>query len=454
MTDTMEPTVDLTSLDAIRQHFRERQKASGKGFHALGEEVLQRYGRGNNSHARPVSAMTFRNFLQGKTTLRDPTGLELYFSALGASTSQMRTIRTALQRELDRRLASPRQEAALRAFKDTEIDTMRYSRALAECETVTRIEDSVAAPLTHLTPREYLLGPDGRREADTDPDRWGLIHTLEALANYLERLELKLADGMAEIPERDSEARKLRLAADVRETMSGYAHWLMHHPRAAELFFSRRRYMLHGFFADEHRQTATALAKRCAKLFYFAVERFAAEVVVGGKQPAQRLASPAAENALERATERLLGLPQGFYIAVAQGSLGTGAGYQAAYQLRRDNRDHTGDWSPAHQSLVTDYDSTVSRANSMLERDVQVTYGELKDVYDRHEHAAMAPMYAIWLSDYAPRVVREAGTLCAHSLHEAGVLSDRQLLSFLKLLCTSARGRQLCAAAHEGRLFE
>jgi len=146
-------THDLSTLDGIRALFEARQRASGKGFHALGEEVLSGYWQASESQPKPVSAMTFRNFLQGKTTLRDPTGLELYFRALGASDTEMKVIRATLQHELDRRIASPRQQAAFRPFDEVELETMPYSRALVECEVLTRLEDSVSSPVTHLTPR-------------------------------------------------------------------------------------------------------------------------------------------------------------------------------------------------------------------------------------------------------------------------------------------------------------
>ena len=155
---------DLGTLDGIRASFEARQRTSGKGFHALGDEVLQVYLNSTGRLPKPVSAMTFRNFLQGKTTLRDPTGLELYFRALGANDTEMRTIAATLQSELDRRLSHSRTQAAQRALDGLSLSSMPYSRALLECEVVTWLEDSVAAPITHLTPRQYLLGPDGSEE--------------------------------------------------------------------------------------------------------------------------------------------------------------------------------------------------------------------------------------------------------------------------------------------------
>src|SRR5574338_458763 len=105
MSEQLAKAHDLGTLDGIRRTFEARQRTSGKGFHALGDEVLQVYLQATERLPKPVSAMTFRNFLQGKTSLRDPTGLELYFRALGAGDAEMRIIIATLQRELDRRLA-------------------------------------------------------------------------------------------------------------------------------------------------------------------------------------------------------------------------------------------------------------------------------------------------------------------------------------------------------------
>jgi hypothetical protein len=99
--------------------------------------VLQVYLNATGRLPKPVSAMTFRNFLQGKTTLRDPTGLELYFRALGANDAEMRTIRghaAERARSAPRALAHARGAARARRLS---LSSMPYSRALLECEVVT-----------------------------------------------------------------------------------------------------------------------------------------------------------------------------------------------------------------------------------------------------------------------------------------------------------------------------
>jgi len=76
---------DFTTLDGIREAFLARFQAAGTGYHTLGEQVLRKYFAAESQYPRPASAMTFRNFLQERTTLRDPTGLLLYFETLGAT---------------------------------------------------------------------------------------------------------------------------------------------------------------------------------------------------------------------------------------------------------------------------------------------------------------------------------------------------------------------------------
>ena len=207
----------LSSLDGIRATFEARQRTSGKGFHALGDEVLSTYWQAGARVPKPVSAMTFRNFLQGKTTLRDPTGLELYFRALGAGDDEMRTIVGTLQRALDRRLAMPRTQAAQRAFDGL------YWRA---CRTRARSWSARWSRgskirwlrrLTHLTPREYLLGPDGVEEASSDPERWGLLQHLDELTRIMARLDQRLTEGLEALPESDRTGRRAQSSADLRE---------------------------------------------------------------------------------------------------------------------------------------------------------------------------------------------------------------------------------------------
>ncbi len=445
---------NLNTLDGIRAHFETRQRASGKGFHALGEEVLATYWQRSDNQQKPVSAMTFRNFLQGKTTLRDPTGLELYFRALGASDDEMKVIRATLQHELDRRIASPRQQAAMRPFDDVELESMPYSRALVECEVLTRLEDSVSSPLTHLTPREYLLGPDGQRDAGPNQERWGLVQHLEDLSQYIEKLDRKLEDELELIPRRSHQKRRAQAAADLRETATAYAHWLLYRPRAADLFFSRRRYMLHGFVPQEHRELAIALAKRCAKLFFASVERLTIEALLGGKERLEPIRTPRAEAALELITERLLASVHSFYLTVVQGTLGTGAAFRAAYQFRRENRGQADGWDTRHERLVTSYDAAIQAANSALEEDVRLPYGKLKRIYDAQFEVARPLMFDIWESDYAPLVVREALTLLTSELHRAEVLNSRAFLALNKDLFTSRPGQEVLAAKHESRRYE
>jgi hypothetical protein len=449
-----EEVKDLTTLDGIRAHFEARQRALGKGFHALGDEVLSAFWQAGEQLPKPVSAMTFRNFLQGKTTLRDPTGLELYFRALGASDGEMRAIRATLQHELDRRLASPRQQAALRPIDEVELEAMPYSRALVECEVVTRLEDSVAAPLTHLTPREYLLGPDGQREASADPERWGLVQHLDELASYISRLDQTLEDELEEIPRRSQHKRRVQSAADVREVLSAYAHWLLYRPRAADLFFSRRRYMLHGLFPDEHRELAIALARRVGRVFFRSIERLAIEAVLEGKAREDALKAPEAENALEHVTQSLLDHVHGYYHTVVQGSLGTGAAFRASYQYRRDNRDRAEGWNARHERLVTSYDQAVSQANRALEEDVRIPYGKLKAIYDAQFAATRPVMFELWESDYAPLVVQKALSLLVSDLHRVGVLNDKLFLGAMKELFASRSGTETQNAKHERRRYE
>jgi hypothetical protein len=452
MTDKPAPKLDLTSLDGIRATFEERQRSSGKGFHALGDEVLSAYWQAGERLAKPVSAMTFRNFLQGKTTLRDPTGLELYFRALGAGDDEMRTIVGTLQRALDRRLAMPRTQAAQRAFDGLSLAGMPYSRALVECEVVTRLEDSVAAPLTHLTPREYLLGPDGLEDAGNDSERWGLLQHLDDLTRTMARLDQHLTEGLEAVPESDRLGRTAQAAADLREAASVYAFWLTTRPRAGDILFSRRRFMLHGFFPETERKLAIARAKRVSRIVFGFTDRLARECFAADDD--QLLRTPRAENALEMAAERILAIVNAFYLGVVQGSLGTAATFHATFQLRSENRGEPFGFGPTHERLISVYEATVRAANQRLEEDVRVPYGELAQIYTDHFQGAQSVMLELWETDYAPHLVRQSLSLLLGALHEQGVVDDKRFLAFTKELFTGKDAERVLTARHEKSTFD
>jgi hypothetical protein len=445
---------DLTSLDGIRKTFEERQRSSGKGFHALGDEVLSAYWQAGDRMPKPVSAMTFRNFLQGKTTLRDPTGLELYFRALGAGDDEMRTIVGTLQRALDRRLAMPRTQAAQRAFDGLSLAGMPYSRALVECEVVTRLEDSVAAPLTHLTPREYLLGPDGVEEAGDDPERWGLLQHLDDLMGTMARLDQQLTEGLEAVPESDRARRRVHAAADLREAASVYVHWLTTRPRAGDLLFSRRRFMLHGFFPETERKLAIARAKRVSRIVFGFTDRLARECFAADAREQQLLRTPLAENALEMAAERVFAIINAFYLDVVQGSQGTAAAFHATYQLRSENKGAPLGVGPTHERLISAYEATVRAANHKLEEDVRVPYGELAQIYTDHFHDARRVMLELWQTDYAPHLARQSLSLLLSALHTQGVFDDKRFLHFTKELFTGREAERLRDAQHQDGVFD
>jgi hypothetical protein len=454
MTDKPEAKLDLTSLDGIRQTFEERQRKSGKGFHALGDEVLSAYWQAAERTPKPVSAMTFRNFLQGKTTLRDPTGLELYFRVLGAGDDEMRVIVGTLQRALDRRLAQPRTQAAQRAFDGLSLAGMPYSRALVECEVVTRLEDSVAAPLTHLTPREYLLGPDGVEDESNDPERWGLLQHLDEVIRIMARLDQRLTEGLEAIPEGDRVRRRAQAAADLREAAGVYAHWLTTRPRAGDILFSRRRFMLHGFFPETERRLAIARAKRISRIVFGFTDRLARECFVADAREKALLQSPRAETALEMAAERILAIVNSFYLTIVQGSLGTAAAFHATYQLRSENRGEPLGTGPTHELLTRSYDDTVRVANQRLEEDVRVPYGELAQIYTDHFQSAQSVMLELWESDYAPHVTRQSLSLLLGALHTQGVIDDKRFLALSKDLFTGKDAQRILGARHDGGAFD
>lgn len=439
---------DLNTLDGIRASFEARQRTYGKGFHALGDEVLQVYLNGTGRLPKPVSAMTFRNFLQGKTTLRDPTGLELYFRALGANDGEMRTIAATLQSELDRRLSQSRTQAAQRALDGLSLSTMPYSRALLECEVVTWLEDSVAAPITHLTPRQYLLGPDGTEEPSADPERWGLLHHLDELTRIMARIDQTASEGLEAIPESARARRIAHAAADVRWSATAYAEWLVLRPRAGDLFFSRRRFMLHGFFPETERKLAIARTKRMGRIVMGFTERLAQESLTSSKKDQDLLRTPRAENALEIAAERVLSIINAFYMTVVQGSQGTSAAFHAAYQLRHENPNEPGGLTGVHRQLIDGYEAAVRSANHKLEQDVRVPYGELHQIYSDHFERSRPLFMEIWERDYAAGLARESLQLLLATLHRFEVLDDKRFLALTKELFVGRDAQEALSSAH------
>jgi hypothetical protein len=143
-------------------------------------------------------------------------------------------------------------------------------------------------------------------------------------------------------------------------------------PARGDLFFSRRRFMLHGFFPETERKLAIARAKRVGRIVMGFTERLAQESLIQSKRDQALLRTPRAENALEIAAERVLGIINAFYINVVQGSQGTGAAFQAGYQLRHENPDEPGGMTSVHRQLLDSYEAAVRSANHKLEQDVRV----------------------------------------------------------------------------------
>ena len=326
---------DLSSLEGIRSAFLARFQENATGYHALGEQVLRMYFAADNQHARPASAMTFRNFLQERTTLRDPTGLLLYFEALGANAEEMRRIRATLQQEVDRRLAQPAQDTALRAFRDVELEDMPYTRAIAECEAATRFEKVVAAPIAAVSPTQYLLGMPNGPGGFADSRNWGMLQHCQGLLDFLEGVELKLQDSFAAVPPSDAKQRRFLAAAGVREMSTAYVSYLIENPELAERLMSQRRYLLQGPMPERERRIAVAVVQRIVRMLYHPYERFAQTVVLEGEK-GDLHRTPAAEIALEIAGNRLFGIGLTFFMTTVLGSSGTGAFFIASQGARRE----------------------------------------------------------------------------------------------------------------------
>lgn len=448
---------DLTTLEGIRETFLARFQAAAIGYHSLGEQVLSKYFDAADQHARPASAMTFRNFLQGRTTLRDPTALLLYFEALGATEEQLRRIRSTFQQDVDRRLATPAQDNALRAFRDTELEMMPYSRALAECEAATRFEQSVSSPIASLTPTQYLLGTPNGPGGMSDPRNWGMLQYCESLNDFLEAVELKLQDDFAAAAASDTKKRKWLAAAGVREIGTAYVSYLLEHPGFAERLMSHRRYLLQGPMPERERLVVLANIQRMVRCMYHPYERFAQVIVLEGER-GEAHRTPDGEIALEIVGNRLFGSGLTFLMTTVLGGSGTGAFFVAS-QLAR--REFSGEplqgppvWSDHHEQLIRSHQRTLAEANAMLEANARVRYGELKALFDRQDENTKQYHYAIWEQDYACSIVREAGTQLASEMHHRGLLSDASLIGFLKRFLTTPEGRRLQQAQYPSRKFE
>lgn len=448
---------DLTTLEGIRSAFLSRFQQASIGYHALGERVLQSYFDSDRPEARPASAMTFRNFLQGRTTLRDPTGLLLYFEALGATEDEMRRIRGAMQHEVDRRLASSGQDQALRAFRDTELETMPYSRALAECEAATRFEQSLSTPIASVSPTQYLLGTPEGPGGEDNPRNWGMVQHCRALRDFLEGVEVNLSDDFAAVPARDTKKRQWVAAAGVREMGTAYVSYLLEYPELAERLMSHRRYLLHGPMPERERLAAVASVQSLVRCMYHPYERFAEVIVLDGDKKQLRR-TPDGEIALERVGNLLFGIGLTFYITTVLGSAGTGAFFVASQHARRE---FAGEpligppvWSDSHEALIRLNERALSDANAMVEGNARVRYGEVKAIFDAHDDGVRAHHHVVWEQDYAATFVRDVGTLMAAEMHHRGLLTDAALARFHKRFLTSAEGRRLQQAQYPRRRFE
>ncbi|MEY4580326.1 MAG: hypothetical protein RL701_5029, partial [Pseudomonadota bacterium] len=449
---------DLTTLDGIRGAFLARFQTAGIGYHTLGEQVLREYFSAEHQHPRPASAMTFRNFLQDRTTLRDPTGLLLYFEALGANADELRRIRATLQREIDRKLATPAQDVALRAFRDSELEEMPYSRALAECEAATRFERSIDAPIASVSPTQYLLGtPNGPGGAE-DPRNWGLLRHVQAMLEFLEALELTLQDDFTATPADDTKKRKWLAAAGLREMSLAFNSYMLEQPVLAEQLLSNRRYLLHGPMPERERRLAHALMQRVVRCMQHPYERFAQTIIFESARGEHELhRTPDGEIALEVVGNRLFAQGLAFLVSAVLGASGTGAFFAASQMTRREfsGEPLSGPpvWSEHHEALVRSHDATQSTVNALVDANARVRYGDIKALFDLHDEQAKPQHYAILEQDYAASVVRDAGMWLATEYHHRGILSDSALARFVKEFLTTTEGRRLQQAAYPSRKF-
>ena len=334
---------------------------------------------------------------------------------------------------------------------------MPYTRAVAEAEAATRFEESVSAPIAAVSPTQYLLGPAGTRDAGPDPRNWGLLQHMRALAEFLERLEMRLQDDFANTPERDSKKRKWLAAAGLREEAQAYIDYLLARPELAELIMSQRRHILQGPMPERERRAAVSAVQRVVRCLYHSYERFAQEVVLDGDRK-KLCRTPEGEVALEAVGERLFGITHSFHVTVVLGSTGTGAFFLASQQSRRefahDKLKGPPVWSAQHEQLVTGQESTLAQATTLLEGNARVRYGEVKALFDRQSEDARTLHRAIWQQDRAPLLVRETGMLVAAELHRRELLSDAALLAFQKRFLTTAEGRAIQQAVYLERMYE
>ncbi|HEX6243208.1 MAG TPA: hypothetical protein VFZ61_19980, partial [Polyangiales bacterium] len=279
------------------------------------------------------------------------------------------------------------------------------------------------------------------------------LQHLDELTRIMARLDQTASAGLEAIPEQARARRLGQAAADLRWSATAYAEWLVLRPRAGDLLFSRRRFMLHGFFPEHERKLAIARVKRVARIVMGFTERLAQESLVQSRRDQALLRTPRAENAMEIAAERVLSIINAFYLTVVQGSQGTAATYHAAYQLRHENADAPGGMTPEHKQLIDSYDAAVRSANHKLEQDVRVPYGDLHKVYSEHFERSRPLFMQIWERDYASGLVRDALTLLISTLHRFEVLDDKRFLGLSKELFTGREAHEALSARHaEGGL--
>jgi hypothetical protein len=92
-------------------------------------------------------------------------------------------------------------------------------------------------------------------------------------------------------------------------------------------------------------------------------------------------------------------------------------------------------------------------AELLFSRRRYILQGRVPDE-DRQLQAARPHMTEVWESDYATRIVREAGLGIATSFHAAKLLGDKEFTSVLSAFLTSPKGQSLQEARHEEQRFQ
>lgn len=416
MEEKVEPK--LTTLKGIRREFNRRWREMGVGRQKLGL-LAKEACVADIDLPKPFVPNTFHSLMTDHLPTRLP-GAKAWFVALGATQDELKTIMETLELELEKRRVI--QEGMGAANQLPEPGEMHQRMVYRFVPVLKRLRETTGVS-NSLTMVEYILGPERDLEMPQNIKNWGLYHYLSDLKKRLQRHTHR---------PRTADAKG---AAEVVEAVTTeYRTYLLDNPDFSDMVLGTRPWLLYEpLEIGEVLEPVVMEARSCVQQLTTPIMWFADALL---ELDEGELLQPELELALEKATERCVGLVHNYCTFVVYGSTGSGALYRAAFQTR--STPSLPGYTEAHEYLVSSYKKATKEALKLSD---STAYTETQEIFSRQFSGARWAFDAIWKSDYEPELVLETGQVLIHTLWRAGQIDRVQMAEFIQRLFALVESR-------------